>query len=435
MNDQEYQKYFFIDTYLQYPSLNYNEIMLNLVKKYEIKKILYSKSQFSKFKYDYNQKYIYNKNIKERLNDIKLYGKNLLICNMNYIDFNTNKNKNFRIFATQKSISLLKDTNIKQYFIDTTYRCIPHELDDSKSLLVMIGYNSAKDLFELILVGLLSNEDTNIFKDFYNFIINNYDWNPQLLTFDFGKANLKAIKEIFKNNKEIKIIPCLFHLLQCWWRKASLLGLRKKKYIQNTKLMMFNLELIPFMNLKTAREFYGKLADNIPKLENYEKFLDYFEETWFPKNDSDKPYYEFELWNYSDKFDFKGNKNQLIKAGELEKYVLFSNNAVESFNHLINQCLDSNSRVSASKFEEVLKYIFIRFTSNNENEKNIKYTEKTLISDLLRELVELGVGKNGKIINMSDYKKIKTEFNENIAFSLTFNNNDIIDESDEDESN
>ena len=72
MNDQEYQKYFFIDTYLQYPSLNYNEIMLNLVKKYEIKKILYSKSQFSKFKYDYNQKYIYNKNIKERLNDIKL---------------------------------------------------------------------------------------------------------------------------------------------------------------------------------------------------------------------------------------------------------------------------------------------------------------------------------------------------------------------------
>ena len=53
--------------------------MLNLVKKYEIKKILYSKSQFSKFKYEYNQKYIYNKNINERINEIKLYGKNLLI--------------------------------------------------------------------------------------------------------------------------------------------------------------------------------------------------------------------------------------------------------------------------------------------------------------------------------------------------------------------
>ncbi len=51
---------------------------------------------------------------------------------MDYIDFNTNKNKNFRIFATQQSIALLKDANIKQYFIDTTYKGIPYELDDAK---------------------------------------------------------------------------------------------------------------------------------------------------------------------------------------------------------------------------------------------------------------------------------------------------------------
>ena len=54
----------------------------------------------------------------------------------------------------------------------------------------MIGYNCSKDLFELILVVLLSNEDINIFKDFYIFIINNYDWNPKLLAFNFGKDNL-----------------------------------------------------------------------------------------------------------------------------------------------------------------------------------------------------------------------------------------------------
>lgn len=54
--------------------------------------------------------------------------------------------------------------------------------------------------------------------------------NKKLLTFDFGKANLKAIKEIFKNIKEIKIVLCLFHLFQSWWRIASFLGLRKKIY-------------------------------------------------------------------------------------------------------------------------------------------------------------------------------------------------------------
>ena len=51
-----------------------------------------------------------------------------------------------------------------------------------------------------------------------------------------------------------------------------------------------------------------------------------------------------------DKFNFKGNKNQLIKKGELDKYISFSNNAVESFNHFLNQCLEHNSKDSKSKF-------------------------------------------------------------------------------------
>lgn len=59
--------------------------------------------------------------------------------------------------------------------------------------------------------------------------------------------------------------------------------------------MVFNLEVIPFMNLNKTREFYEKLSEIIPKLENYEKYLEYFEETWLPKNDNDKPYYEFDL--------------------------------------------------------------------------------------------------------------------------------------------
>jgi len=35
------------------------------------------------------------------------------------------------------------------------------------------------------------------------------------------------------------------------------------------------------------------------------------------------------------------------------------------------------------------------------------YTEKTLISDILRELINLGYGKNGKIINVNDLEKLK----------------------------
>ncbi len=48
---------------------------------------------------------------------------------------------------------------------------------------------------------------------------------------------------------------------------------------------------------------------------------------WFPVIDSDITKYDFNLWNYSNKFNFNGNKNQLIKKGELDKCILFSNNA------------------------------------------------------------------------------------------------------------
>ena len=120
----------------------------------------------------------------------------------------------------------------------------------------------------------------------------------------------------------------------------------------------------------------------------------------------------------------------MFKEGEIDKYIFFSNNAVESFNHLINQFLDNNTKFSISKFEEIIKFIFIRFTPNNESENTNKYVEKCLVTSLLRELVELGYGKNGKLITSIDYKKLKTDFKEDLVFKLTFNNQDALIDSD-----
>ena len=203
--------------------------LLNLIHQYELTKISYTKAQFSRYKSELNKKYIYNKSLNERISDIKLYGNNLLLCHMNYKDIQSNKFKSFRIFGTFNSISLLNDKNINQFFIDTTYKSVPNDFNDAKALLVIIGYNYTKDLFELILVTLLSHEDTNILIEFYNFIINTYKWYPKILTFDFAKSNINAIKEVFKNNNSVKLIPCFFHLLQSWWRKATYFRSKKKK--------------------------------------------------------------------------------------------------------------------------------------------------------------------------------------------------------------
>ena len=115
--------------------------------------------------------------------------------------------------------------------------------------------------------------------------------------------------------------------------------------------MLFNFELLAFMKLEDARKYYILVLEAIPKIDKFDEFISYFKETWFPKNNEANTKYEFTLWGYSEKFDFSRTKKELIKSGDLKKYILFSNNAVESFNHIMNQCLDSNSRVSISKFE------------------------------------------------------------------------------------
>ena len=58
--------------------------------------------------------------------------------------------------------------------------------------------------------------------------------------------------------------------------------------------------------------------------------------------------------------------------------VYFTNNETESFNHLINQCVSANTKISFEKFEDMIKFIFIGMEGIN-NDKS--YCQKTIVSD------------------------------------------------------
>ena len=162
--------------------------------------------------------------------------------------------------------------------------------------------------------------------------------------------------------------------------------------------MLFNFKLLSCIDIEEARKFYLKILDILPKNALFEKFIEYFESNWFPLNDNNETRFDFELWSYKNKFNFKGNKKSIIKQGENENYILFSNNAVDSFNHLMNKIIEANNKVSISKFEDLLKFIFIRMSSKHRNDNKERYQEKRLVSDLLRELLEKGYGKNKRLL-------------------------------------
>ena len=193
MEDALYQKLYFQEIYSTYPTMTYNQIVLNIVEKFNIKKIKYSLNSFNVFKSNLNKKKFNNKNIDEKLKEIKLYGKAICICKLEYIDNKKDNKKGFYLFGTDYSLSLLNSPEINQYFSDCTYKFIPFELKGKYSLLVILGYNFKRDKYQLILIALLTNEDTEIYSNLYNFLLNTYNFKPKYITFDFARGNINAI--------------------------------------------------------------------------------------------------------------------------------------------------------------------------------------------------------------------------------------------------
>jgi hypothetical protein len=123
-------------------------------------------------------------------------------------------------------------------------------------LLILIAYNADFKQFELALAATFNKEDSDIYAQFYSFIRSKYNFNPVFITCNISKSNIEAINRIFENSL---IITWFFHLIQCWWRKASMLKLREKNIVSKTRILIFNLKLLAFMDIDSAIDFYDTI--------------------------------------------------------------------------------------------------------------------------------------------------------------------------------
>ena len=177
------------------------------------------------------------------------------------------------------------------------------------------------------------------------------------------------------------------------------------------------------MQYDKSKEFYIKIKNEYNQ--DYADFFNYFENTWLSLNDNNKSRYEFSLWSYADKIDIKKSRSQLISEKNLQDYVFLSNNACESLNHLINSLIAVNNNVSLTRFEIILKTLFIRMElRNNQNNQNLEHIErKQQLSDLLLYLVKNGYGTNKGLVTKKDLKELKNYSSESEIFKLIFEHN------------
>ena len=137
---------------------------------------------------------------------------------------------------------------------------------------------------------------------------------------------------------------------------------KKKKFNKKTMFLIYNLKLLPFLKENDAINFYQKLK--IDSDEKFEEFFEHFESNWLAIEENKKSKFEFKFWSYSKYLNKTNKKGKNLKDHDrLKDKVFYSNNCVESINHLINSYIDVNNKIGIARFEIILKTLFIRLNT------------------------------------------------------------------------
>ena len=96
-------------------------------------------------------------------------------------------NETIRIYGTDNSLKLLS------FFIDSTYRCLTQNIKTANALVLLIGYNSERNMFELCCSAVFSKEDTTIYQKFYETLRINYSFKPKKITLDLALPNINSV--------------------------------------------------------------------------------------------------------------------------------------------------------------------------------------------------------------------------------------------------
>ena len=75
----------------------------------------------------------------------------------------------------------------------------------------------------------------------------------------------------------------LFPFCQAFWEKSKKFGLISKDKIKHTKILIFILKIIPYMQIDERLNFFKKMEDFYSQSENdnaYFKMIKYYKKNW-----------------------------------------------------------------------------------------------------------------------------------------------------------
>lgn len=279
MKDIIFQEQYFQYYLTKFPLITYDEILKLFIQTYPKVEIKFTNKQYHNLKAKIKSDQINVNNDIDIIDNLQFLETKMLKTYIKFLNEN-NEYSEIRVFGTEETFSYLSNKEIKQYFIDGTYKVLPN-IENIKVLVLIIGNRGYTNDNVLCCSVLMSDEREETFKRLLNELKVYFDFYPEFITTDFSMSNINAIEKVFKDDN-LKLITCFFHLVQAWWRKANQLGLRRNEIKEKTKFLINNLKLCAFMSFEEATKYYNMIKNhNDLKDERFELFFKYLDTTWF----------------------------------------------------------------------------------------------------------------------------------------------------------
>lgn len=106
----------------------------------------------------------------------------------------------------------------------------------------------------LYLLAFIYNENLETFESIFNHLKINYNFYPELITIDLGRACYKAINKVFPS---CRIFPCYFHIIRRFILHIGNLKSKNKVIKRNAEKLLLNMKLLSFIETTKLDEFYN----------------------------------------------------------------------------------------------------------------------------------------------------------------------------------
>ena len=193
------------------------------------------------------------------------------------------RNEKIIIFGNKERLSLMKNKEYIEYFMDIMFKIIPKSFRPYKLLTLASLDNRNK---KSIVIGfvLFIFMDSISFLKIFEYLNNNFKFSPLIIHSDYEKGIALALQKakFFENN--VIHVKCFFHFVKSIREKLKKTCNNGKYITKNNFVILKNIELLCFINGNRINGYKSFILDKLKEYKINKSFIDYLNKLYLTNN-------------------------------------------------------------------------------------------------------------------------------------------------------